>query len=224
MTPDYSDFTNHGRGRHAYNDIICCTASHRALGSKVEDPTYIQGAGDDSETWAHGLTPDVFWAHAERLLESQEHDLPMLIRQCIFEERGCITTANSIVQVGITSLYIGPTAAITPNRRTPCFDGVIVCEEKWPSQYPPSSLDVTASAVAQSKILHLQCSAGKKGSRALRLELHKALPFIQELGQSSNPPRFLITCPTGKDLCVGVTLAILCMFYDSQCRIHPQTL
>lgn len=42
--------------------------------TNAEDPNYIQGAGDDEESWAMGLTPPVFWEHHDYILEypSQE--------------------------------------------------------------------------------------------------------------------------------------------------------
>jgi hypothetical protein len=36
--------------------------------------TYVQGAGDDEEAWAHGLSPEVFWAHCLPLLLTENND------------------------------------------------------------------------------------------------------------------------------------------------------
>ncbi|KAI1632244.1 tRNA A64-2'-O-ribosylphosphate transferase [Biscogniauxia mediterranea] len=65
-----------------FHPIICCTASRRA-GSETDTDTdtdtataggysYVQGAGDDTENWALGLTPALFWAHADELLQLQQ--------------------------------------------------------------------------------------------------------------------------------------------------------
>src|SRR6266487_750297 len=44
-----------------FHPIICCTVSRRVSGGEISEGGYIQGAGDDTENWAHGLTPSIFW-------------------------------------------------------------------------------------------------------------------------------------------------------------------
>jgi hypothetical protein len=43
--------------------------------SPGDDPQYIQGAGDDEESWAMGLTPALFWEHHDYILEYSSQDV-----------------------------------------------------------------------------------------------------------------------------------------------------
>ena len=40
--------------------VLLCMASRYQESADETNSTYVQGAADDSESWAHGLTPDVF--------------------------------------------------------------------------------------------------------------------------------------------------------------------
>ncbi|SGY34473.1 BQ5605_C002g01637 [Microbotryum silenes-dioicae] len=72
--------------------IICVSASklawdqdglERALGF-----TYVQGSGDDHESWSRGLTADVFWNHENFILEAKRQDVDRVIERVLEEERG----------------------------------------------------------------------------------------------------------------------------------------
>jgi hypothetical protein len=53
--------------------------------------TYVPGAGDDEESWSHGLTPAVFWAEPahSQLLEARGADCVQLVRR--------LTASSSVV-------------------------------------------------------------------------------------------------------------------------------
>ncbi|KAI9669804.1 MAG: hypothetical protein M1829_005059 [Trizodia sp. TS-e1964] len=59
--------------------VVCCTASRYA----TQDAAYVQGAGDDSEGWAMGLTPSLFWANTEKLLAASYGNFPALVAELI---------------------------------------------------------------------------------------------------------------------------------------------
>ncbi|TGO82366.1 hypothetical protein BPOR_0848g00010 [Botrytis porri] len=50
-----------------FHPVICCTVSRRVSGGEISEGGYIQGAGDDTVNWAHGLTPHIFWTNQEVL-------------------------------------------------------------------------------------------------------------------------------------------------------------
>lgn len=85
----YDDDDDDGPSRFAtifddFHPVVCCTSSKRVTDSEMSGHTaYIQGAGDDTENWAHGLTPPVFWAHADELLATHETELPHLIKRLV---------------------------------------------------------------------------------------------------------------------------------------------
>jgi tRNA A64-2'-O-ribosylphosphate transferase len=69
------------------------------------------------------------------------------------------------------------------------------------------------TAASPSQALHLPLRVKKLGSRDLRIHLPLAISFIQHLPQKYQP--IYICCPDGKDLSVGVALAIICCFQMS---------
>jgi len=53
---------------------------------KKSDYTYIQGAADDHESWAEGLTPKIFWENSDLLLSSKQ-DIYENLREILEEEK-----------------------------------------------------------------------------------------------------------------------------------------
>jgi hypothetical protein len=52
--------------------LVLVSTAHVSL---VDDTQYIQGAGDDEESWAMGLTPALFWDHHDHILEYASQDI-----------------------------------------------------------------------------------------------------------------------------------------------------
>ncbi|GKT84914.1 LOW QUALITY PROTEIN: tRNA A64-2'-O-ribosylphosphate transferase [Colletotrichum tofieldiae] len=70
-----------------HHPVVCCTASRRVAGAEMSEAGYIQGAGDDTENWALGLTADVFWDNAGALLAAPEADLPDTVARLVAERK-----------------------------------------------------------------------------------------------------------------------------------------
>ena len=179
------------------------------IGAEASENGYIQGAGDDSEGWSHGLTPVVFWKHRDQLLSTIEEEMPALIQHLL---RSCSNTVNSgAVRLGLTSLYIG---TIRNTSIPELYDGIIICSNVSPSNASSKPEDARKNG---TRILHFLCSDGKVGSRALRSHLSLLLPFIRSFTMGGKSPKILLVCSTGKNLSVGVALAVLCLFFDDDC-------
>ena len=185
------------------------------IGAEASENGYIQGAGDDSEGWSHGLTPTVFWKHKDQLLNTIEEDMPALIQHLI---RDCHDIGDDdAVRLGSSSLYIDN---IKSASNSELYDGIIVCGNASPSKPGPKPEDARENG---TRTLHFLCSDGKLGSRALRSQLPLLLPFVRSLTVGEKPPKILMACSTGKDLSVGVALAVLCLFFDDDCMLIPFT-
>ncbi|KAL8816639.1 MAG: hypothetical protein Q9223_004387 [Gallowayella weberi] len=197
----------------SYHPIICLTASHRVHGEENSEDNYIQGAGDDSEGWSHGLTPALFWQHRETLTSATEGELPSLIgRLTASNPQPSQMTAATLIHP-TTSIYIGSLSSIASGS----WDAVIICNTTNP--FATS----TTSILAPTKILHLSVPQGKAGSRALRSHLHLLPPFLHTLFQSTSLTanlKILFACPTGTDLAVGIALVALCLLFDDQGERH----
>lgn len=192
--------------------VVCCTASRRTSDSESSG-TYIQGAGDDSESWSHGLTSTVFWRHHHELLNAEEGELPGLIQTFMNSENDGFTIEDLVLITPMKNMYIGNLAAVMQARD---FDVVIVCTEVMPD------IVEAGKEKLKGKILDLKCGSGKLGSRALRAKLPDVPAFVMALTSGLKCPKILFACSTGNDLAVGVALVVLCLFIDDNCRFFSQ--
>ena len=187
----------------SYYPVVCCTASRRIRGFEGSEDGYIQGAADDSESWAHGITPQLFWEHQDMLMSTREEDLPTLVHRLNIETPAAVGHVATLIR-RTQNMFVGPLGALD----TATFDGIIFCADQQ---------DVQAMEVhpgTSRKTLHLACGSGKLGSRALRSQLQRVPPFIARFDTTDRAPSLLFVCPSGKDLSAGVALAVLCLYYD----------
>ena len=191
--------------------MVCCTASRWVKGSEASDSGYIQGAGDDSESWSHGLTPAIFWHHKQRLLATSEELLSEVIQKLVAAEKENDSLADEISLVSPTKgIYLGTLAAA---KQATGFDGIISCIDS-----PMPKQDQEEKSNFHGKRLDLVCRSGKLGSRALRTELSRIAPFITALSFHTDNPKLLFTCSTGRDLAVGAALVAICLFVHDDCK------
>ncbi|KAI9149406.1 2'-O-ribosyl phosphate transferase RIT1 [Paramyrothecium foliicola] len=198
-----------------YRPVICCTASRRVLaGSEADEGGYIQGAGDDTENWAHGLTAPIFWAHADELLAASDADLPDLIARLLEKEsenqRAAADDAGSKKKqltrnISVCSLPVAPDPSL-PNQCCIAITQESTAKDKW---------------VRSSRYMEVGLGKSKAASRNLRLALPEICSFASQFLSglsSSDAPRgdLVIACESGKDLSVGTALALSCYLFDEQ--------
>ncbi|KAJ5665562.1 uncharacterized protein N7477_008010 [Penicillium maclennaniae] len=183
----------------AYTLFVLCSASRRVHGAEMSEGGYIQGAGDDSEGWAHGLTPPVFWANQAVLQQTPEEDLPGLISELVKQNQKQ-SEGQSATRISPThNLFIGQTDAVVSDSGQ--YDLIIDCNGS------------PAAAEGHTKRLNLGCGSLKLGSRDLRKALDKVKEFVSAQLEANTSRSLLVTCETGKDLSAGALLAIICLFY-----------
>ena len=199
--------------------ILCCSVSHHTT-SPFEG--YVQGAGDDSENWAHGLTPQAFWNGKDELMQATDQGewaLVEAIKRLVADEqlgRGAIGPGQARepilpARLGKTKLFVGPGPSTGGSLHG--FDVVIVC-----AGARPSDENIIHTLQQQTdpwtKILRLPCGKGKNGSRALRTQLPQIIPFIDSFDLCIS--RILVACDTDGDLSLGVALALSCLYFDNR--------
>ena len=184
--------------------VVLCSVSKEEIG---DGDSYVQGGGDDTENWAHGLTADLFWRFKEDLLSASSDN----------EARGVInritdpTTLSDQSRATILSCVAPPASlAIGTNEVAPSechqqYDVVLYCNEG-----PKEASKPALTSQDKSMTLVLGCRTGKPGSRDLRVQLPRVSHLMRELRGAG---RFLICCETGNDLAVGVALTVLCQWY-----------
>jgi len=206
VTPD-STILEHPPSFDDFNPIVCCTASRRVDAADAADAAYVQGAGDDSESWARGLTPALFWANYQALLETEgDEELALLMERLVRTTRSRSYASDGATLIKpTTGVHVGALDDIQAAGMEK-YDCVVACsdtaleglDERW-----------------GKKVLHLKCGTGKLGSRDLRRELAKVTAFITaRVPAAKTGPAILVACPSGRDLAVGVALAVLCLFFD----------
>ena len=218
VTPEYPFPDLPSQTERPYHPIICLTTSRRVHGTEQFERNYIQGAGDDSECWSHGLTPELFWRHKDTLMSTTEAELPSLIASLVnsLEYAGMHSQSPAATLIPPTSsIYIGSIGSIDSDT----WDAVVCCSRTTPS-VASQFKDQNDSTTRKPKLLHLPVPHGKLGSRALRTQLHLLAPFLQPI-LKNNPNdspaehlKILFTCPSGTDLAVGTALVALCLFFD----------
>ncbi|KAI4861833.1 initiator tRNA phosphoribosyl transferase [Hypoxylon rubiginosum] len=208
-----------------FHPVICCTSSRRVPGGEMSEGGYIQGAADDTENWALGLTPPVFWRHADLLLSTPEPDLPGLVRSLVADHAAEADTSS-------------------PEQVAPClFVGCLPLA----GQVSPSTCTVAVyskttdpgSWVKSPSLMEVGVGKHKLASRNLRLALPSISDFVRQFLErpittdsdplegssagSSEPRRILVACETGKDISVGVALALLCQHFDGEGNFCPRS-
>lgn len=66
----------------------------------------VQGACDDSENWALGLTADLFWSNRLRLLATPDHELPDTIRAIVAADLGASAADADVCPIAGAPLSI----------------------------------------------------------------------------------------------------------------------
>ncbi|PHH63401.1 hypothetical protein CDD81_6002 [Ophiocordyceps australis] len=200
-----------------YRPIVCCTASRmvRPGGAEAEQLGYIQGAADDTENWAHGLTPLLFWQHVHELLATPEADLPALISSLISQPDPQTTLATPLhhltPHISVTTLPLdAPSSSSSSSSSSLCHIALM------PSPSPRDSW------IRSSTYLQAGLGKNKAASRSLRLALPDLCAFAasffqrQSLAKGQDKPRVVVACESARDLAVGVALALSCqLFTDS---------
>lgn len=231
-----------------FHPVVCCTASRSlagrdgdggdwgdaAAGEQLSQGWYVQGAGDDTENWACGLTASLFWANEEELMQSTEHDLPELIARLVAEARlkGMDGNDGDEIQRGMTTLAPYPVAVgrlAGPANVDVVNVAVDRPKEETHQQLPcivriiPGVTTDQATWLRGPRFIEVGLGRGKTASRNLRKALPTICSFVSShLAKSGRngggqyptttapSAEVLVTCESGRDLSVGVALAVLC--------------
>ncbi|EKJ73261.1 hypothetical protein FPSE_06526 [Fusarium pseudograminearum CS3096] len=194
-----------------FRPVICCTASHRVVESEMGEGGYIQGAGDDTEMWAHGLESPLFWENINELLETPEAELPGLISRIVDEQATSKKDEGSQIQI---VPHISVCALPLPAMPTECR--IAITQDTTPKDSWLKSKTYMQAGLGKSKL----------ASRNLRTALPEICDFAAKYLASVEEPgerRIAVACESGKDLSVGVALAISCYLFDDEGKIRDST-
>lgn len=181
--------------------VVLCTASSCDSVERSTDRAYVQGAADDHESWAHGLSAVTFWQHQGLLLNTPESDIDAEISHIVqMAAQQIVDRPRTLIQP-TSGLFISNNASALSESGD--IDVLVYCSERH------DLLLEDAFARCGRMCIHLVCSEGKNGSRQLRAQVEK----LQAVAKISNITKIMCTCPTGRDLAVGVALTLLCRYF-----------
>ena len=136
-------------------------------------------------------------------MNTTEEDLPALVEA--IKRRTSNVNGHTVTLIRPTqTIYIGPLTAVD----TKSFDGIVICHDRTDGSLQDEQNEKS------TKTLELSCGSGKLGSRALRSQLPRVPPFVAALHTTSQAPKLLFSCSTGRDLSAGIALVVLCMYFD----------
>jgi tRNA A64-2'-O-ribosylphosphate transferase len=202
--------------------VICCTASRRVVGSEVDEGGYIQGAGDDTENWAHGLTPPVFWAHTDELLNASEAELPDLIVSFVKDhseaERAKDRPWMEIVKgIAVQQLPLAIEEQLSEE---------VLCQIALTSSNATSK----DTWIKSQKTMEVGLGKSKTASRNLRTALPDVCAFVtsclnkRETDQTEKqglPATIILACDSGREYSIGAALALWCWFLEEDGTLRP---
>ncbi|KAK4452277.1 putative tRNA A64-2'-O-ribosylphosphate transferase [Podospora aff. communis PSN243] len=194
--------------------VVCCTSSRRVAGTEISEGGYIQGAGDDTENWALGLTAPIFWRHRERLLSAPEAELPELIQSLLESpDPGGEATSESINVA--PHLCVGSLSALESSLASGACVLTLGSKATEPDTWMRSA-----------SRMDVGLGKSKAASRNLRQALPVVCDFVYKYVARPSEPlpdkRVVVLCETGKDLSVGVALALYCWIFDASGNIWPE--
>lgn len=200
---------------------------------------YIAGAGDDEESWARGLSPNLFWNNAYDIISSgpdlcNKNVAGIVEKNRVYHaQRGHITT-----QITVTPLkLLKDTDDFTDNEELPLHFGT----EQFTEESTIFWLGSTNIAVGPTRLAEngfnvdciLNCSQElvsgclKNHERYLHLPIVSSkfdrFSLLSNLASAVNFAKFnlirektlLVCCHNGEDISICVALAILTSLFDS---------
>jgi tRNA A64-2'-O-ribosylphosphate transferase len=185
--------------------VICVSASI----SNLDDPSvifkpnssfeYMQGAADDSESWAPGFLPCHFWSIRDYIDDGISlFDLQILVSNTISKLR--LHEPSNFDWIGQTNVAIGSRKAAAPPSCWSSFDVIVNCGA------PPYEYDTG------QQYLYLDIPEGKKGQKQLYSSIPIVLAWVKPFLEEKK--RILFHCMQGKDRSVGICVALFEQYFD----------
>ncbi|KAL3825194.1 hypothetical protein ACJIZ3_021223 [Penstemon smallii] len=203
---------------------------------------YIAGAGDDEESWARGLSPDVFWKHAYDIISSGPDSCNQMIANIVEKDRVCRAQRGEYApQVSVKPSKC-PGSANEFHLGSPTYldNGTVADDGKLIDNNVISFLGSTNIAVGSIQLamevrtaycilncdkesftispenpemyMHLPILDSKFDRISLLRNLPAALDFAKT--QLRKGKTLLVCCSNGEDISICICLAILASFYD----------
>ncbi|KAJ1665308.1 tRNA A64-2'-O-ribosylphosphate transferase [Coemansia sp. RSA 1813] len=208
--PDFTEAT--------FTPIVCLSASASSSSSSSSSSVggtqsmgfnYVQGAADDQEMWALGLTPRMFWKHRDALLLDTASACEDTVRaivasSCDLQDNNDSARFHFIAG---TQVAVGGRVSGRPPECWNHFDAIINCGAPLYQEHSVNSQKLA------SRYIYLPIPEGKRGQAELGKQIPRALDFARPFLRDPSK-RILVHCSQGMDRSVGIALAIMTRYFD----------
>ncbi|WFD21845.1 tRNA A64-2'-O-ribosylphosphate transferase [Malassezia equina] len=215
---------------HQHHIVLASVSPAVADTASVPPPSpgavYVQGAGDDHEAWAEGLTPGLFWQHRAALLHPcmTRDERVELVHSLVAKERARAGRVLWLpgeadaapIELPGTGLSVQARARDQPCSAAECAQyALIVRCDQPPTPTPPHEHN--------PRVVTLNLDASKRGLAAFSQALPAAVDAITEAlhraartsGAPPDAPRgVLVCCESGFQLSGAIVIAVLAASYD----------
>ncbi|KAJ1720712.1 tRNA A64-2'-O-ribosylphosphate transferase [Coemansia erecta] len=206
----------------AQNDfipVVCLCASAVLADVRIEAELggrpayrYVQGAADDHETWALGLTPRLFWKHRRVLIGGSPETCEPAVQRVVSQAAEDVPDGGWFSFVRQTNVAVGGRLAGRPPECWATFDAVINCGAPEYLANAEAAGDGDTGSL-RGRYLFLPIPEGKRGQAELGKAIGPALDFVRPL-VCDPTKRVLVHCSQGVDRSVGIALAILTRYFS----------
>ncbi|KAG8877569.1 hypothetical protein FRB97_003321 [Tulasnella sp. 331] len=187
--------------------VICLSASEHVENGveRHNGYCYVQGSGDDHESWSKGLTPMMFWRNVETVRRATPETIATIVQDIVdshsdataspFKHLTPITKAHSMISLGIPK-----SSEVEPSKALILISPLPTCIEPITSPQP--------------RLLSLVIPAGKAGQLDLMKALTRAIAFVKLHLDAGTAVDIVGADPS--DVCTGVAMAVLqALFNDA---------
>jgi tRNA A64-2'-O-ribosylphosphate transferase len=201
--------------------LLVCVSCGGSTGSDEQNMTgflYSPGAADDEESWARGLTPQLFWKHKKAILRGiSDDDTDKIIDEIVQErakEEDSLSSETSYAQsLAFTGFSVGSRKA---GRPPSCWDNFDAILNVTTTEY--SELGDSSEMPAGKYYMQLPVEEGKRDKTELERWLAVGIAFI--VYHIAGGRRVLVHCAQGKDRSVAIAIGVVVLF----CRAEKSDL
>ncbi|SCV01948.1 LANO_0F14334g1_1 [Lachancea nothofagi CBS 11611] len=200
--------------------VVLCTVSYQCQDG-VDNRhgfTYVQGAADDHELWAKGLTAEMLWDHIEFLRNPKASDqaLDEYISTQLKAKKASVNASgnlNDIINTDVITKELRLGRIAENVKLSKCLQQQL-CAAYCLVIIMSESVELSGTEEDKNSTIRvIKLSSGsKKSSKSLRAQLINLCPLIESNLHKRLP--ILVCCGDGKDMSLCVLLSVLCRNYN----------
>lgn len=198
-------------GELEFFPIICLSASEH-VPEGVERRygyCYVQGSGDDHESWSRGFAPSDFWRNVDQIQRADEEDMPTVVDTIVSEAK---TARASTSWVPITKVQSRVMVASTPAPKQ--FDS------DTPTIYVINTVPDDSLSMS---MLVLPMPHGKAGQRQFMEALPRAIQFTARHLDDTSRISVRMGGESELDAALGIAMVVLEALFDGDGRYTGQS-